>query len=419
MFILNERLEEVVKGEVGEIYIGSTKPVVGVGYWNRPQLTAERFIDNPFLEIRGGDKLYKTGDLGKWMSDGNIEFLGRSDYQVKYRGFRVELGEVEVAVGRFPIVKEVVVLLKNKEEIGNQKLVAYVTVDGGRRTVDGKPSLNVSEIRSFLAERLPKYMLPTNYVVLDKMPLTPNGKFDRKALPDPPTTRPNLSQPYQAPKTNLQKKIVAIWEQLLSIESIGINDKFFELGGTSIQAAQFIGQVQKELGVSIFVTTIFDYPTVNEYAAFINKKYKEEIQALEQPTLAKGSDLQETLLVDNENPKFDDFEPIGFSDELPQSQLSEWQINSFSHYIPQLDRFDESQEKNPPAIFILAPPRSGTSLLRLMLAGHPELFAVNELKLLGFHDLKNRSAAYTGKFALWQEGLVRGVMALKLSLIHI
>ena len=99
--------------------------------------------------------------------------------------------------------------------------------------------------------------------------------------------------------------------------------------------------------------------------------------------MAKGSDLQETLLVDNENPKFDDFEPIGFSDELPQSQLSEWQINSFSHYIPQLDRFDESQEKNPPAIFILAPPRSGTSLLRLMLAGHPELFAVNELKLLG------------------------------------
>ncbi len=403
LFILNERLEEVEGGEVGEIYIGGSKPVVGVGYWNRPQLSAERFINNPLRSVRGGEKLYKTGDLGRWMPDGNIEFLGRSDYQVKYRGFRVELGEIEVAIGRYPIVKEVVVLLKNKEEIGNQKLVAYLTVDkesvdGGRWTVDGEAAFNVSEIRAFLAKGLPEYMLPTNYVVLEKMPLTPNGKFDRKALPDPPKTRPTLSQSYQAPKTSLEKRIAVLWEQLLAIEPIGIDDKFFELGGTSIQAAQFIGQLQKELGVSIFVTTIFDYPTVKTYAAFLEKKYGQEIIKQKEQTPTK-----EPLAVEEK----------ATTVNLPKSQLTEWQINSFSHYIPQLSQVDVSSKKNPSAIFILAPPRSGTSLLRLMLAGHPDLFAVNELKLLGFHNLKERSAAFTGKFALWQEGVVRAIMALK------
>ena len=268
LFILNEELQEVEDGAVGEIYIGGSKPVVGVGYWNRPQLSEERFIPNPFKSTRGGEKLYKTGDLGKWMPDGNIEFLGRSDYQVKYKGFRIELGEIEIALSRYELVKEVVAVLKNKNEIGNQKLVAYVTVDGGRRTVDGKPSINVSEIRSFLAKQLPEYMLPTNYVVLDKMPLTPNGKFDRKALPDPPKERPTLSQSYQVPKTELEKKLATHWEQLLGIEPIGRADKFFELGGTSIQAAQFIGQLQKELKASIFTTTLFDYPTISKYASF-------------------------------------------------------------------------------------------------------------------------------------------------------
>ncbi len=383
IFILNKNLKEVSKNETGEIYIGGSKEVVGKGYWNRLELTKERFIKNPFSK-RGGSVLYKTGDLARWMLDGNIEFLGRADFQVKFRGYRIELGEIETAIGHYSSIKEVVVLLKNGEDINNQRLIAYVTLQKVAQ-------LNISKIRGFLNEQLPEYMIPTAFVVLDKMPLTPNGKFDRKALPDPPDERPLLSQPYQAPKGKLEEEIAQIWETLLYIRPIGRKDKFFELGGNSIQAAQFIGQLQKRLNTSIFITTIFDNPTIEKYAKMLEKAYVEE---LEKYFGKRNPNLTKSVQTDN-----------AYSEEKG--------IASFRKYLPTLSQKDTSKEKNLSAIFILAPPRSGTSLLSLMLAGHPNLLAFNELNLLGFHTLREWATAFSSKYSLWQEGAIRAVMELK------
>ncbi len=377
ILILDEHLQVVEGDNVGEIYIGGSKEVVGKGYWKRPKLSGERFIQNPYAAINGGEILYKTGDLARWMRDGNIEFLGRTDFQVKFNGYRIELGEIEAAISHYEKIKEVVVLLKNQQQ---EQLVAYVTLHDGNR-------LNISDIRNFLAQKLPVYMLPSKFVVLDKIPLTPNGKFDRKALPNPPSDRPTLAQNYQAPQGKLEEKLTQYWETILAIKPIGRNDKFFELGGSSIQAAQFIGQLQKELNTSIFVTTIFDNPTIASYAKMLDSDYHVEI--------AKEFDSSKKSNIE------------------PSKPLTNAQLLNFKNYIPTLSKFDDTPKKNPQAIFILAPPRSGTSLLSLMLAGHPDLIAFNELKLLGFDSLKERNAAYVGKFSLWQEGAIRAVMTLK------
>ena len=391
IFILDKNLQQVEGEAVGEIYIGGAKKVVGKGYWNRPKLSAERFIKNPFSATQGGATLYKTGDLARWMSDGNIEFLGRTDFQVKFNGYRIELGEIETAIGQYEKIKENIVLLKSQQNTCSKKLVAYATINGDKH-------IFISKLRSFLGDKIPNYMLPTHFVILDKMPLTPNGKIDRKALPEPPNSRPNLAQSYQAPKGQLEIKLTQQWEALLQINPIGRNDKFFELGGNSIQAAQFIGQLQKELNASIFVTTIFNHPTIAAYAKMLKKEYAAETAKLlknlqvlpsEVTKVAKSSNLDSTI---------------------SKKELGTFE---FKKYIPKLSKFDSTKEKNPPAIFILAPPRSGTSLLSLMLAGHPDLIAFNELKLLGFHTLSERNTAYQGKFSLWQEGAIRAVMALK------
>ncbi len=397
IFILDKNLQQVEGEAVGEIYIGGTKEVVGKGYWNRPKLSAERFIKNPFSATHGGTALYKTSDLARWMPDGNIEFLGRVDFQVKFNGYRIELGEIETAIGQYEKIKENVVLLKMQQNISVQKLVAYTTIHGDKH-------IDVSNIKSFIGDKLPSYMIPANFIVLDKMPLTPNGKIDRKALPEPPNSRPNLAQAYQAPKGQLEIKLAQQWETLLQINPIGRNDKFFELGGNSIQAAQFIGALQKELNTSIFVTTIFDNPTITAYAKMLEKEYFKELAEHERFV---------------KSPTFSNSKKSSFSTEVRFTKSERFSksevlnLSEFKKYIPKLSKFDSTKEKNPPAIFILAPPRSGTSLLSLMLAGHPDLIAFNELKLLGFHTLQEQNIAYQGKFSLWQEGAIRAVMALK------
>ncbi len=471
IFILNEDLQPVGDGEVGEIYIGGTKEILARGYWNRPQLSAERFIQNPFYNtktplhgkrwtVNGGrqnnsvtansfadtshkytepqektqtpkhnyqDKhspsqtpkhlnttintntikrtqtLYKTGDLARWMLDGNVEFLGRIDYQVKFRGFRIELGEIEVAIGHHEAIKETVVVLKNQHQINQQKLLAYLCLHPDQ-------SLNVSEIRSFLEEKLPEYMLPTTFVFLEKMPLTTNGKIDRKALPQPTKVRPVLEQAFLPPMGNLEKHLAKIWEKLLDISPIGRHDKFFELGGNSIQAAQFIGELQEQLNASIFVTTIFDNPTVAEYGTMLEGNYKEELKASE--NFGNGSQTLSTVEAHTSKK----------SVHRPPSTVSR-SIKTFPQYIHTTQDFNNKtvqqysntaiKQFNRPPIFIIAPPRSGTSLLRVMLAGHPEIFGANELQLLHFNTLEERSQAYSGKFSLWQEGLVRAIMELK------
>ncbi len=384
IFILSENMKPVRDDEVGEIYIGGDKPVVARGYWNRPELTAERFVANPF--DAGGERLYRTGDLARWMPDGNIEFLGRADNQIKFRGYRIELGEIEVALGNHPAVREVVVMLRG-EEPERQRLVAWLTFHEGQ-------SATVSALRAWLEERLPEYMVPAVFVILDRMPLTTNGKIDRRALPDPPGERPPLAQPWVPPQGPLETWIAERWSKLLQVHPVGRHDRFFELGGHSLLAARFIAELQKALGASVFITTIFDHPDVASYAAMLQREYPDEVEA---------------LFAERRNKQKGKSRPRPDGDRLTAGQVA-----AFAKYLPHYPAPAlRPERKGRKAVFILAPPRSGTTLLRAMLAGHPQLFAANELQLMHFDTLAQRSRTYTGKFALWQEGLIRAVMALK------
>ena len=390
IFILDEKMQEVPRGEVGEIYIGGSKPVVGRGYWNRPELTTERFV-NSKLKTQNS-KLYKTGDLARWQPDGNIEFLGRSDFQVKFRGYRIELGEIEAAISNHPAVRETVVVLKNPHQVNEGKLVAYIVKNASK-------SLTISELRDFISVGLPDYMLPSHFVFLDKIPLTTNGKIDRKALPYPATDRPELAQAYEAPQGDLEKHIAVQWEELLQVSPIGRHDKFFELGGNSILAARFIGGLMTACEASIFITTIFDHPTVAGYAAFFEKNYAKLLPKLTNETVNIYNPTTGGAIENGRSPKLSTADILKFRAVVPK-------------HLPEIVNSQSSIVKPPAPIFILAPPRSGTTLLRVMLAGHPGLFACNELQLLHFETLAEREAAYQGKFALWAEGLVRAVMEL-------
>ncbi len=377
IYLLDEALKEVAVGETGEIYIGGKG--VARGYLKRPELNKQRFLTDPFSPIVGA-RMYKSGDLARRLPDGNIDFIGRRDQQVKLRGYRIELGEVEAVILQQPEVQASVVMLRG--EAANKQLVAYVVWKKGS---DGQPP----QLREQLARQLPDYMVPARFVVLDELPISTSGKVDRKALPLPGRQRPDLGQAYTAPHTPLQKHLAAIWAEVLELEKVGIHDRFFELGGNSLLAAGMISRLQQWLNETIFIVSLFDKPTIADYARFLEKEY---------PTaLAQKLDNVEKLTT-----------------TTPQHALSDVDFNSFTSYIPRLrNKSAEQPDKNPPAIFILAPPRSGTTLLRVMLAGHPALFAANELQLLGFNTLAEREKAYQGKYSLWAEGLIRAVMELK------
>ncbi|MEL6866505.1 MAG: beta-ketoacyl synthase N-terminal-like domain-containing protein [Bacteroidota bacterium] len=221
------------------------------------------------------------------------------------------------------------------------------------------------------------------------MPLAPSGKIDRKALPAPSRQRPSLDQAYVAPNSDLEKWLANQWCRVLQLEQVGLHDRFFELGGNSLQAAQLTNELQAQLGETVFIVSLFDQPTIASYAKMLERDYS---QALSRLIKTKTSPTKEPT------------NPILKSKDFQQ----------FSKYIPQLNTTDQTTKtKNKRAIFILAPPRSGTSLLRVMLAGHPGLFAANELQLLGFHQLSDRAKAYEGKFSLWTEGLLRAIMELQ------
>ncbi|WP_083629583.1 non-ribosomal peptide synthetase [Tenacibaculum agarivorans] len=245
IYILNETNELLPVGIVGELCIGGKG--VGRGYLNNEELTNEKFIDNPF---KAGDRIYKTGDLAKWLPDGNIEFIGRKDYQVKIRGYRIELGEIEAALSNIPAIQQCCVLAKEDEK-GNNRLVSYVVVS---------ENFNKEQIQTNLKESLPDYMVPNVWITLEEMPLTASGKLDRKALPEPDITSLS-SKVYVAPKTEIEKQLVTVWEQLLGVDKIGLNDDFFELGGHSLLVVQMISRLQK-LGYHIEVKDIFTDATV-------------------------------------------------------------------------------------------------------------------------------------------------------------
>ncbi len=255
MYVLDENLREVPVGSEGELHIGGIQ--VGLGYHKRPELTAEKFIPDPFSNDPAA-RLYKTGDLARWMPDGNIEYLGRLDFQVKLRGFRIELGEIENALGLHPGVKQAVVIAVD-EPGRDKRLVAYLASRDGQRP-------NVTVLRDHLLSRLPDYMVPAIYVWLDSIPLSPNGKVDRRALPAPSTARPELSQPYAPPGTELEQRIASLWHEVLHIEPVGIDDRFFELGGDSLGLATVHTRLQTLLGREFPITTLFEHITIRSLA---------------------------------------------------------------------------------------------------------------------------------------------------------
>src|SRR5579859_5531527 len=259
IYILNSSLHPVPIGVTGELHIGGAG--VARGYLNRPELTAERFIPDPFSAVPGA-RMYKTGDLARYRPDGNIEFLGRADHQVKIRGFRIELGEIEAALGQHPSVREAVVIAR-EDAPGDpstslrieKRLVAYVVTER-------EPPPTTTDLRNFLKEKLPEYMVPSAFVLLDALPLTLNGKIDRRALPSPDRSRPELDKAFMAPRTPTEELLAEIWGKLLGIERVGIHDNFFDLGGHSLLATQLVSRVREAFQVEIPLRRLFEVPTV-------------------------------------------------------------------------------------------------------------------------------------------------------------
>jgi amino acid adenylation domain-containing protein len=269
IYIVDSRLEPVSDGVPGELLIGG----VGLarGYLNRPELTAEKFVPNPFTSIPG-ERLYKTGDQARYLPDGQIEYLGRIDHQVKLRGYRIELGEIEAVLMEHTAVREAAVVV-HEDAPSDKRLVAYIVADG-------QTGVTMSELRSFIRLKLPEYMTPSSFVLLDELPLTASGKLDRRALPAPDALRSEHKKNFVAPRTPVEELLSEIWKEVLGVERVSINDNFFELGGHSLLATQLIARVQEAFRKEMGPRTVFESPTIAGLAA--------EIEAV----MRAGQDLQ-------------------------------------------------------------------------------------------------------------------------------
>ncbi|MEH2215454.1 amino acid adenylation domain-containing protein [Nostoc sp.] len=258
VYILDNNLHLTPIGIKGEIYIG------GAGlarcYMQHPELTADKFIPNYFSR-QPGARLYKTGDLARYLPDGTIEFIGRSDYQVKIRGFRIELTEIEAVLSQHPSVKEAVIVAPDLE-LGQKYLAAYVVPSQ-------ESSYQVDELRSYLQANLPDYMVPSTFVMLTALPLTPSGKIDRQALPAPDQVRPETAKSFVAPRTPVEEVLAGIWSEILGIKQVGIHDNFFDLGGHSLLATQVVSQVREAFQVELRLRSLFETPTIAGLAELI------------------------------------------------------------------------------------------------------------------------------------------------------
>ncbi|TFF36839.1 non-ribosomal peptide synthetase [Mucilaginibacter psychrotolerans] len=262
VYILSETLAMVPDGEIGEIVIGGDG--VAVGYLNRPELNAEKFVSNPFSGIPG-DKMYRTGDLGKINPNGEISCLGRIDHQVKIRGYRIELEEIEHALGKQPDVKQAVVIAR-EDLPGDPRLAAYIVLAAeGEKTPDFK--LLTEQWQRELLATLPEYMVPDDFVEMETIPSTPNGKIDRKALPKPDYSHINRTEAYCAPRTTNEKLVVDLWEELMGLTKISIFDNFFELGGRSLVAVRIMARLEQATGKRLPLATLFEHATAEKLAA--------------------------------------------------------------------------------------------------------------------------------------------------------
>jgi amino acid adenylation domain-containing protein len=256
LYVLNEQMEPVPVGVIGELYIGGDG--LARGYWRRPELTAEKFVPDRFSQSPGA-RLYRSGDRVRWLAEGELEFIGRADHQVKIRGHRIELGEVEALLRAHAGVDEAVLLVR-EDVTGDKRLVAYLTGKSGER--EGLPQ----ELKNYLRDKLPEYMVPSALVLLDKLPLTPNGKLDRCALPLTCQPRPG----FIAPRNHMEETIAEIWREVLELQQAGVDDNFFDLGGHSFALTRVHEKIQKKLEREFLLVALFEHPTISSLAKYLS-----------------------------------------------------------------------------------------------------------------------------------------------------
>ncbi|MEL7158428.1 MAG: amino acid adenylation domain-containing protein, partial [Actinomycetota bacterium] len=378
--VLDHRRQPVPIGVAGELCIGGVQ--VAQGYLRRPELTAERFVDEP----GGSGRLYRTGDLARWRDDGQLEFLGRTDHQVKIRGNRIELGEIEATIVAHSAVAGAAVTVHDRRH-GPQLAAHY--------TLFQPASVSPATIRAHVGTMLPAFMVPNLFIEHDELPLATSGKVDRHALGAAVATRATVTGDLVAPNDELERFLADVWAEVLGLDQVGVTDRFFELGGDSIQAAEVVNRVQEAVGEFVYVVTMFTSPTVADYARMLRRDYGPAVAA------RFGASTTDT----------------GGPGPQPGARATSLadRLATLRSAVPRFGPGASWQEGSPNhrAIFVLSPPRSGTSLLRLMLAGHPALFAASELQLLHFDTLAQRRGAFDGRFRLWGEGTIRALMELQ------
>lgn len=374
VYLLDEHLNPVPKGVKGELYIGGSG--VARGYLGRPELTAEKFIPDPYSGVPGA-RLYRTGDMARFLPSGDLLFLGRKDYQVKIRGFRIELEEVERILANHEHVQHTAVIAA-KDKSGQNQLTAYI--------VPGKNSdLDSSALRRYLKAKLPHYMIPAYFLFPDALPMTSSGKIDRKALPALGLAELSDAREHIAPRNKLEEYLHSLFSQILGIERVGVYDDFFELGGSSIQGATLVNRLQDDLGEYTYIVAIYDAPTIASLADYLRLNYPDGVAKLTGEAVVRDESMA----------------------RLEESNVRHLQS------IVKTPPLHVSGIKNPRAVFILSAPRSGSTLLRAMLGGHPKLFAPPELQLLNYNTMGDRKEQLTGRDAFWLDGVIRAVMELK------
>jgi amino acid adenylation domain-containing protein/non-ribosomal peptide synthase protein (TIGR01720 family) len=448
--LLDDLRQPVGIGAAGEICLAGAG--LARGYLGRPELTAESFVPDAWSDAPGG-RLYRTGDRARWTAAGRLVYLGRRDAQVKVRGVRVETGEVEAALARHPEVRSCAVVAR-RDAAGQSQLVAYVVaVPAGAGDAAGlaagapaAPAAGAAalavRLRAFLQRALPEAMVPGRFVELPELPRTPSGKLDRRALPDPEAAATARSAP---PRNDLERYLAGLWSEILELSGVGVDDDFFQLGGHSLSGAALIGRLQQELGEIVHVVAIYDAPTVGSLAAYLTRHYPDAVAGLlaargqrsgpPAPAAERGAessaapDFRGEAVTDGaaaaggavtdggaQEPAEGAQEPAGARAGASADDLEELrQIVARGRGFHAADQGAAAAplpggRRNPPALFVLSPPRSGSTLLRVMLAGHPLLFAPPELELLSFATLAGRRAAFAGRNSFWLEGVVRTLM---------
>ena len=385
-FILDANLNPVPVKFAGELCIAGTG--LARGYLNKADITAKSFLPNPFGKNEG-ERIYRTGDRVRMQSDGSIEFLGRIDSQVKVRGFRIELNEIKNILDKHEQINESTVIIK-KDKNGQNYLIAFYIP---------RPDTSVSEgdMRNYLSDKLPDYMIPSKFIELSEFPLTPHGKIDKEALIEISKEIRKEKKDFKKPENELEALLVEMWKDILELDDIGTDCNFFEYGGDSLKAAVFINTLQKKLGKVVWVVSLFDNQTIEEYSKYLISNYSDSLINL----LGEKSEFLNKILEE--------------SKKLKAASIDEIKIRQMKEMISRKSFLRKDAEilpkkKGSKAVFILSAPRSGSTLLRVMLAGNPKLFAPPELALLLFENLSDRKNAFEGRDKGWSEGLTRAIM---------